>query len=101
MPSVGAVYDRPFWLNHGKCAVTDRAYSSSIQHHGDQHRLFRWTDVHDASPKRVRPTRTVPIPASIAALTARSFGIIPPLTKLAERSSAGSLERSISLPSTF
>src|SRR5215471_10341741 len=27
--SVGAVYDRPFWLNHGKCAVTDRAYSGT------------------------------------------------------------------------
>ena len=27
MSSVGAVYDRPFSLNHGKRAVTDRAYS--------------------------------------------------------------------------
>jgi len=27
MSSVGAVYDRPFWLNHRECAVTDRAYS--------------------------------------------------------------------------
>ena len=25
------VYDRPFSLNHGKCAVTDRAYSGSNQ----------------------------------------------------------------------
>ena len=27
MSSVGAVYDRPCWVNHEKCAVTDRAYS--------------------------------------------------------------------------
>ena len=35
MSSVGTVYDRPFWLNHGKCAVTDRAYSGYVNQEGD------------------------------------------------------------------
>jgi hypothetical protein len=30
MFSVRAVYDRPFPLNHGKCAVTDRAYRNPM-----------------------------------------------------------------------
>ena len=38
-------------------------------------------------------------PPSIAAFTARSFGIIPPLTKLAASSSSGAAARSRTMPS--
>src|SRR5439155_3548453 len=62
---------------------------------------LRAANVHEAPPKIVRPTRTMPIPPSIAAFTARNFGIIPPLTKLALRSSSGLVDRSITAPSAF
>src|SRR5262249_47761499 len=59
---------------------------------------FRLADCHDASPNIVRPTRTTSIPPSIAAFTARSLGIIPPLTKLAVSSSSGRFNFSITAP---
>ena len=61
-------------------------------------RVLGRPDLDETLPKRVLPTRTVLIPPSIAAFTARNLGIIPPLTKLAVRRSSGLAARSRTTP---